>query len=63
VDELAVGRGDAGVATDHFEAGVAKDGLKGEEVTTIAQVVDGKCVAKAVREDALDAGPQAQVMQ
>jgi len=48
VGVLEVGGDDAGVAADHGEVGVAEEGLQGEEVAAVAQVVDGEGVAEKV---------------
>jgi len=56
VDAGAVGLGDASVAADHGQVGVAEQVLQSEEVPTAAQVGDGEGVTKAVGVDVGDAG-------
>ena len=56
MDAGAVGLGDAGVAADHGQVGVAEQVLQSEEVPTAPQVGDGEGMAKTVGVDVGDAG-------
>lgn len=44
-----VGLGEGEVAFDHLEAGVAEECLQGKDIAAVAQVVEGKGMAEAVR--------------
>ena len=44
-----IGRDDLGIPLYHLQRGMAKQGLEGEQIAAIAQVVGGKGVAELVR--------------
>ncbi len=43
-----IGLDDAQVFANHIQAGVPEGGLQGEDVTAVAQELNGECVAEAV---------------
>lgn len=49
-----IGFGEGEVFADHFEGGVAEEALEGEDVATVAEVLDGKGMAEAVGVDVAD---------
>jgi len=49
VNARAILRGDASVMPDHFQRFVAEQGLQGQDIPAISQIMHGKRVSKTMR--------------